>query len=277
MIPHDYIIEWRREAPWTSQAQVEQDLILSRAIVSIFANRQAAQRLAFRGGTALWKLHLPPAARYSEDIDLVQISPGPIGVAIDAVRQSLDPWLGTPARLIRNDGITLSYRVSADGLPPTSMRIKIEINSREHFTVFGFTEQEMAVRSRWFTGDAAVRTYHLEEILGTKLRALYQRKKGRDLFDLHVAMARGSASSERVVRCFRQYLAFGGLRVTRAELERNLQAKLSDTGFLSDIRPLLAPEMRWSSGDAVEFVHKHILPHCEEEPWSGDDGPTAAA
>ena len=39
--------------------------------------------------------------------------------------------------------------------------------------------------SRWFTGAAKVLTYDLDELLGTKLRALYQRKKGRDLFDLN--------------------------------------------------------------------------------------------
>ena len=33
--------------------------------------------LAFRGGTALYKLYLTPAARYSEDIDLVQVEAGP--------------------------------------------------------------------------------------------------------------------------------------------------------------------------------------------------------
>ncbi len=98
MIPFDYITEWRVEAPWTSEAQVEQDLILSRAVVSIFAEPDVARLLAFRGGTALHKLHLRPAARYSEDIDLVQVTAGPIGGVLDAIRRALDPWLGLPRR-----------------------------------------------------------------------------------------------------------------------------------------------------------------------------------
>ncbi|MGH2469017.1 MAG: nucleotidyl transferase AbiEii/AbiGii toxin family protein [Chloroflexota bacterium] len=40
------------------------------------------------------------------------------------------------------------------------------------------------MKSPWFTGSADVPTFALEELLGTKLRALYQRRKGRDLFDL---------------------------------------------------------------------------------------------
>ncbi|NKJ40547.1 hypothetical protein FHT28_007322, partial [Rhizobium sp. SG570] len=37
MIPQDYITAWNGVVPWTSQRQVEQDLIISRAIVAIFS------------------------------------------------------------------------------------------------------------------------------------------------------------------------------------------------------------------------------------------------
>lgn len=57
---------------------VEQDLIISRALVAIFSDDFLASQLAFRGGTALHKLYLSPQPRYSEDIDLVQITAGPI-------------------------------------------------------------------------------------------------------------------------------------------------------------------------------------------------------
>ena len=79
MIPRDFITEWRQHASWTEDSQVEQDLIICRALVEIFSVDATARTLAFRGGTALHKLHLPPAARYSEDIDLVQMAAGPIG------------------------------------------------------------------------------------------------------------------------------------------------------------------------------------------------------
>jgi len=73
MIPVAFITEWRKHAPWSQDAWVEQDLVISRALVEIFRVPAVAERLAFCGGTALHKLHLSPAVRYSEDIDLVQV------------------------------------------------------------------------------------------------------------------------------------------------------------------------------------------------------------
>ena len=96
MIPHDFITDWRAHAPWTSDLQVEQDLVISRALVELFARPTFAESLAFRGGTALYKLHLRPAARYSEDIDLVQVVGGPIGPLLKEIHAALDPWLGEP-------------------------------------------------------------------------------------------------------------------------------------------------------------------------------------
>ena len=90
MIPHDYISDWRREAPWVEDVQIEQDLVISRALVEIFSQPLLHDALAFRGGTALYKLHLRPAARYSEDIDLVQIRAEAAGPVIDTLREVLD-------------------------------------------------------------------------------------------------------------------------------------------------------------------------------------------
>lgn len=78
MVIKSAIQQWREYAPWTDVAYIEQDLIISRALIAIFSDEFLASQLAFRGGTALHKLHIQPQARYSEDIDLVQINAGPI-------------------------------------------------------------------------------------------------------------------------------------------------------------------------------------------------------
>jgi predicted nucleotidyltransferase component of viral defense system len=271
MIPFDYITEWRTEAPWITDAQVEQDLILSRAVVNMFAEPEVATSLAFRGGTALYKLYLRPAARYSEDIDLVQLSAGPIGSILSAIRRTIDPWLGLPKRTTKEGRIVLLYRMPSESEPPVSMRLKIEINSREHFSVFGVEQHELAVHSRWFKGSATVRTYQLDELLGTKLRALYQRKKGRDLFDLYMASRIDKVNPARVVECFKCYLDHDGRRVTRAELEMNLRDKLSDPAFVSDIEPLIAPHIDWNINEAADYVQSELLPLLPGEPWKGAD------
>jgi len=141
---------------------------LSRAIVDLFRNETVAAAMAFRGGTALHKLFLAAPGRYSEDIDLVQVAAGPIGPAIDAIRSTLDGWLGEPVRKRGRGRVRLLYRFETTIKPAQAMRLKIEINTREHFTVLGPHIRRLAVD---------VRTYQVEEILGTKLRALYQRNK----------------------------------------------------------------------------------------------------
>jgi hypothetical protein len=53
MIPRANITAWRTIAPWPSNEQVEQDLVISRVLVEIFSNRIVAEQAAFHGGAAL--------------------------------------------------------------------------------------------------------------------------------------------------------------------------------------------------------------------------------
>ncbi len=243
MIPAAHIYGWQEYAPWSDIAQVEQDLVLSRAIIDLFSQPGARELLAFRGGTALHKLHLSPAARYSEDIDLVQISAGPARPVFDLIRASLDPWLGQPQAKTRRNGLRLLYNFETEISPIRRMRVKVEVNTREHFSELGFVGLPLAVESPWFSGVAEVTTYALDELLGTKLRALYQRKKGRDLFDLWHAFGRGGVDAGTVIRCLRAYLAHQQVSVSAAEFEANLAAKALDPAFEHDVGPLLRSDI----------------------------------
>jgi predicted nucleotidyltransferase component of viral defense system len=272
VIPADYITEWRSQAPWVESSQVEQDLVITRALVEIFEDDRLSEALAFRGGTALYKLHLTPGPRYSEDIDLVQKTAEPIGPTIDRLRARLDSWLGDPKRSFKEGRVTLVYRFRSEDSPPLPLRLKVEINSREHFAVLGFETREFTIRSRWFSGSSRVATYALDELLGTKLRALYQRKKGRDLFDLWWASRHGTVDLDRVVLCFGEYLAADGLRVSRAELEANLAGKRTDRRFIADLQPLLASGIEWDFESAFDWAYQEITPRLEGDPWKGAGG-----
>jgi predicted nucleotidyltransferase component of viral defense system len=267
MIPKDFITEWRNQAPWDADELVEQDLILSRAIVEIFKMEELSTRLAWRGGTALYKLYFNPAARYSEDIDLVQIKAEPIGETFSAIRRVLDPWLGEPRRVIKRGRVNLVYRFQSEEIPPKPMKLKIEINSREHFSVLGFTHVPFKVRSRWWSDQADITTYHLDELLGTKLRALYQRKKGRDLFDIWYSLTEDAISVEQIIKCFEQYMSFSGNLVSRAQFEENLSMKISDPTFRADITPLLRPGISWNPDLALALVKEKIITKLKGEPW----------
>ncbi len=270
MIPRDYITEWRSQAPWVQDFQVEQDLVISRALVAIFSHPLLAKALAFRGGTALYKLHLKPAARYSEDIDLVQIRAEPAGSIMGALRDVLDPWLGRPQWKQTDARVTFFYRFDSEDAPPLRLRLKVEINTREHFSVYGVTGLPFSMASRWFAGQSEIGTYVLDELLGTKMRALYQRKKSRDLFDLALALERGTVDPARVVAAFSRYMEQHGHRVSRAEFERNIEAKLRDPQFSADIGPLLTTGFEWDSACAAARVRSELIERLPGEPWRGE-------
>ncbi len=268
MIPLDYITQWRSHAPWQQISQVEQDLIICRALVDLYSHPIVAENLVFRGGTALFKLHLPPA-RYSEDIDLVQKKAGPIGPVMDAVKEKLNPWLGEPKRKQSEGRVTLIWRVeSEEGIP---LRLKVEINSREHFAVLGYQQIPFAMTSRWHTGQVSITTYGRDELLGTKLRALYQRKKGRDLFDLWHASRAITVNPESIVSCFLQYMEHEQHKVTRAEFEMNLFEKLDDSRFLEDMGPLLTSTTSWNPKAAGMYVLEVLSPLMSGEAWKQTD------
>lgn len=270
MIPRDYITKWRKQAPWADDAQVEQDLVISRALVEIFSNPVLKSALAFRGGTALYKLFMKPPARYSEDIDLVQIKAEPAGEVMGALQDLLKPWLGEPRYKQTKGRVTFVYRFDSEDQPPLPLRLKIEINTREHFSVYGIKDHPFEVSSRWFEGSCAIGCYHLDELLGTKLRALYQRKKGRDLLDLAIALDETSADPARILKCFAKYMDHGGDSVSRAEFERNMHLKLQDKRFTDDIPPLLAEGRSWDFKKAVEIVSTNLIEALPGEPWKGE-------
>ncbi len=269
MIPRAYVTAWRKHAPWPDDALVEQDLVLSRALVEMYSEKTIAEQLAFRGGTALHKLFMEPAARYSEDIDLVQLEAGPIGAAMSAIRERLDHWLGPPSSKQGQGRVTLQYRFLTESEPAGRRRLKIEINSREHFSVLGLDRKRYSVASPWFTGDARITVYQLDELLGTKLRALYQRKKGRDLFDLAFALSHSEVKAGRVIDCFLRYMEHGGNAVSRAQFEANLDAKAKDRAFIEDIHPLLAPGFEWDFETALRIVSENLVEKLPGEPWKG--------
>lgn len=269
MIPRAHVVAWRRHAPWPSDAQVEQDLVLSRALVELFRVPAVADSVALRGGSVLHRLFLDPPGRYSEDIDLVQVGPGPIGRILDAIRGALDPWLGAPRRESGDIAATLLYRFETSSRPAQRLRLKVEINTREHFAVLGHRRHDFGVESPWFSATAGIRTFQIEELLGTKLRALYQRKKGRDLYDLWLALTRLELDDARILECFGRYLEVQDARVSRAEFEANLAAKLRSRAFLEDTVPLLPTGTAYDAAAAGAAVHRRLIARLPGEPWRG--------
>lgn len=260
MIPQAYITEWSQNVPWQTNEQVEQDLVICQALTKIFKDEFLANHLAFRGGTALHKLYLSPQPRYSEDIDLVQIKAEPIKETIDRIRDILS-FLGKPVVKQKANNNTLVFRFESEIAPIMPLRLKVETNCREHFCVLGITKFPFSVESQWYTDNCEITTYQLEELLGTKLRALYQRRKGRDLFDLYTAITQKDLNFDQILTCYREYMNFvvGSNVPTQKEFLLNMEAKMIDDEFLGDTKQLLRNGESYDPQKAYELVKVNLL------------------
>lgn len=259
MIPQPAIKKWQESFPWQKDYQIEQDLIICRAVCALFSDEYLASHLAFRGGTILNKLYLNPQPRYSEDIDLVQIKAEPIKETIDKIREVLS-FLGDPKIKQKAHNNTLIFRFNSEIPPIIPIRLKVEINTREHFNILGLAKHDFNVDSQWFSGNCKITTYHLEELLGTKLRALYQRRKGRDLFDLYKAISTQNFDIENVIRCYREYMSFVvGNPPTQKEYLLNMEQKIKDEEFLGDIEMLLRPDEKYNPVEAWKLVRSQLI------------------
>jgi hypothetical protein len=111
----------------------------------------------------------------------------------------------------------------------------------------------------------------LEELLGTKLRALYQRKKGRDLFDLGVTLEDDALDIRALVACFEEYMTRGGHAVSRAQFEENLLTKLAMPEFASDLPLILSSGAldRFDAKRAGDMVLQRLVARLKGEPWQG--------
>ena len=272
MIPRAYLQEWSARAPWPDLRQVEQDLIICRALCDLFNAPKLKGRIAFRGGTAINKLLFRQPLRYSEDIDLVQVRPERIGPTIDAVREALG-WLGDCARNRAGHSTHLIFRFTPETAPDTELNLKVEINTREHTSVLGLKTYAFELANGWHGARADIVSFEPEELFGTKLRALLQRRQGRDLFDLHEGLKQLGLNPGKVIACFEHYLELEGHPISRAEAEQRMLEKLTRS-LTEDVDPLLPAGVRFSDDDAIEAfgkVWKELVVRIKGDAWKLTD------
>ena len=284
MIQQSHLTAWQVHAPWPKRSQIEQDLRLSRGVAAIFGDAVLRDCLAMRGGTVLHKAHLAPAARYSEDIDLVLVKALDTGELDRRLRSVLTPILGEPARSLLDD---VGDALRNVWLPSTILRtrfqfvplglarketIKVEVNLNEGSSLFPLVEVE--IDSLDEDGErvrATAVSYDINEMLGTKTRALLQREQGRDLFDLVHAwrLSEAGATPFRVdgakaMEALSWYLAKENQRVGKREANARLDQHLRNPGFRRDMDTLLRRELgQFDVDDAAAVVRTAYFAHLE--------------
>ena len=259
MIPTNDIALWGEAHPWQLAEQVEQDLLLSQAICAIANDPMLGDELAIRGGTAYHKLFLPEPYRYSEDLDYVRVSSGGIGPVMRRLTD-VGRSLGFKVNTQMGKYPKIIWRfLHASGTPG---KIKIEINTYERSPMLPLQTRGCTVRSQYCTDEAQVLTFQAEELVATKIRALYQRSKGRDLYDLWLALTLLHLSPESILKAFPAYRP-DGLNV--AVMRENVELKLGDTRFCGDMDRLIrlgAPE--YDVQQAGELVLREIVDRIDD-------------
>ncbi len=268
------VVAHQVHVPWQRQRQVEQDLLLCRAMAALFNDRFLRGQIAMRGGTLLHKAHLAPAARYSEDIDLVACGNRSEGHIAKAIRRVLKPELGDPGdtlwdtiRLaVRNTVkpsrvLRLTYSVPSVSEPGANLDIVVEANVTERAPHRKIVQIPFSFAFREATVSVPLNGYDLHEMLGTKMRALFQRKRGRDLFDLYWALTRAQPAVDplAVIDSFLHYLRQEGASAGRAEFLAILDGHLADRGFCSDMHALLRSGLSYDPREGGEVVKEKLL------------------
>ena len=208
---------------------------------------------------AIGSLDYHPQPRYSEDIDLVQIHPGPIKPILQRLGEVL-AFLPDKVAKQKHFSNVMLFRVDSEYPPVTQLRLKVEINCCEHFTLLGHVKRPFAIKNTWFTGECEITTYQLEEMLATKLRALYQRRKGRDLFDLQYALTHPPLDLQKLLDCyFRHITATGDQPPSYRQFIANMEAKILLPGYKDSTLPMLRPDIVFDPVTAYELVREKLL------------------
>ena len=133
-----------------------------------------------------------------------------------------------------------------------TMSMKVEVNTYERSPARELARVPYTLDSQWYQGSADVQTYAIAELVATKIRALFQRSKGRDLFDLWLALTELAVPPADIIECFAPYRPD---RYTAALAEQNLRAKLAAVTFRQDLDQLVSTRrLEYDIDDAAELV-----------------------
>ncbi len=237
----------------------------------LFSSPRLQGRIAFRGGTAINKLLFSSPLRYSEDLDLVQTQSEPIGGIIDGVREALS-WLGKCSRDHASQTMHMVFKFKPES-GGTPLKVKIEINTREHQSLHGVKAYPLEVNSDWHHAKADISSFEPEELFATKLRALLQRHKNRDLFDLNEGLLRLNLDCDKLISCFHHYLNQEGHPITRPIAEERMLKKLNQS-LTEDVAPLLPAGVSFDDAAAITAfgrVWKELIGRMPGGPWKSSE------
>lgn len=195
MIPRAALQSRSQEWGLTEEV-VEKDYILGWLLWGIGSHESLRDDWVFKGGTCLKKCFVE-TYRFSEDLDFTVLPGGPLAPdellpvleeMLDRVEQETGiAFLSRPPVVrLRPDGRSAEGRIYYRGPrgAPGEARVKLDLTYDEILVEEAARRSIAHAYDDVLPGDAAVQCYSFVELFAEKLRALGQRTRPRDLYDV---------------------------------------------------------------------------------------------
>ena len=267
-IKKEQIEEWAAKKHFQEEAHAEIDLRLEFLLNATYQKEWLRKHLIFKGGTALHKIHLKENLRFSEDIDLEHRQNQKMFETINQILHLFEE-LDMEGKGInqKNNYKILSFYNSE--ITNQRERVKMEIGYKEDFSILGYTEKILDINNVCFASKVLVNTYDINEILSQKTRALYQRFKGRDLYDLFVSRLHPDFDIEKIAKCFIRHMTNkktgNNMMPVEKEFILNIEKKEDNPDFINDIYRCLKTNVEYNQSEAFEWAKKDFVPDLIQE------------
>jgi len=189
------LVDWFAHDSDVNLLVAERDVVLT-YVLRILADAGLLSRLAFKGGTCIRKVFLGRSGRFSEDLDFTAVGVTDPEDLILSIAQVFDGRthygitfsISTGDFYVRDDRRACGARVAyAHAWNPTA-QFSLDVSLREE-PLLGVQNQGLLSEGYFKSLEFAppeVQTLRFEEVIAEKIRAAYQRRSVRDIYDLYL-------------------------------------------------------------------------------------------
>ena len=250
---HDVRV-WADEQGISDLLFAELDYRLVKVLEALYRDDFLSERLCMKGGTAINKLYLGETSRLSVDLDFNHVGPKEEVLKerrdvreriVELLTKQDDSYVIHSERRYEQTRIKVRYKTVAGPI----RSFKIEISHVERFPIVSLVKKQVKTPE----GLADVITYTLEELTATKLRALLERFKGRDIYDLYFISQ--LKPDPTVTRKMFLYYFYRARKVFNPKVHyKNLTKRYESGNYTDDVSAFIKPTVTFDLANAAKDV-----------------------
>lgn len=88
---------------------------------------------------------------------------------------------------------------------------------------------------------------------------MYQRSKGRDLFDMWWAITQTNVDTSSILEAWHFYMKHEGHSISKQDFMENMEKKIADKDFAGDMNGLLRSSLEYNAQKAYQFINENLL------------------